>query len=266
MSRERSKKKQAELLATLPFVTPYDRPMSFADPGGDWLEEHAARVLNTPDAELGWWEFRAIFQVGLPLASYHQGVYFAPFAFKHLKERRENHLEYTSALVWFLSHHKQMLCSDQLMDDVEAAFRDCLSHWTGKFEVIHFDKAACAAKGWGLAYQDYVNGTETVIDLLENLVHYDAFAGVAIRFIETLSIPRRNPIQSAWFLEYASEYKKRNMTQRGLKKHYISITKAPIPVLEQPLLEKHAEIVIAAMVSKEQSPTYWNDTFAWLGL
>lgn len=259
MSRERWKEKQTELLATLPFVTPYDRPKSFADPGGDWSEEHAARVLDKPDAELGWWEFRAIFQTGLPLASYQQGVYFAPFAFKHLKERRENHIEYVSSLVWFLSEHKAMLDSDQMTADIERAFRACLEYWTAKFTVIHLDWEACKAKGLGDAYLEYVDGADDALQLLDELGRYKSFDYICADFVRSLSIYRGNPTQSAWYLGYCAN--RRQHTKRGRYRH------SPVPDYDdRNLIDRHVELVVRELVSKEKSPTFWNDVFAWLGI
>jgi len=244
-----------------PFRTPYPRPSTLSDPGNDWTEEDVEAILSTPNHALTWREFRALFAVGLPIGEYTESVYYLPLALEYIFHRKNEFFEFFSEVISFISEHAIRLEADQLLEPSLGVLRECFDSWTSEFIVKHYDRDACKAMGWGLLYEDLVENSGEVTELMEELVFYKTHAAVADTLFRSLADRRGDPIKSAWFLECVREMRS-GMCKNVLKKrNAIHST-----INEQPALQYHAQIVLDHMVASEPSPTYWNDTFTMLGV
>lgn len=244
-----------------PFQTPYPRPTTLSDPGNDWTEEDVEAVLSAPASRMTWRDFSALFAVGLPIGEYTESVYYLPAALEYIFHRKNGFNEFFGALISFISEHAKRLDADQLLEPSVQALRECFDSWTSKFAVRHYDREACEAKGWGLLYEDLVENSGEVTELMAELVDGKAHASLADSLFRSLADRHGDPIKAAWFLECVREMRS------GVCKNVLKNRSAIHSIInEQPLLQYHAQLVLDHLVDSEPSPTYWNDTFTMLGV
>jgi hypothetical protein len=242
----------AKLMAKFP------RPASLSDPHNDFNDKSLRDLLSTPDEEMVWSHYKNLLGPFLPAGTYQESVYFLPRAFEYLKSHEESALDLITSVIWFASEKSALLERDGLLESTRACIRDYLNQLTKQFKVLHFDRDACVAKGWGLEHFDYVLNCEAVCEGTTDLVRFSVHADLATEFVNSLALHGGDPAKAAWFLAYANS---RNDV-------YTPPDYEPIPALlsDRHLLEQAAGIVRARVVNHEPSPTYWNDTFASLEL
>jgi len=149
------------------------------------------------------------------------------------------------------------LADDGLLAECRSEIVGCLLHWTRDFTVTHFDRDACAAKGWGRRYFDYVQRSEAICETLCDLDRFARHADLADGFITRLA-SSDEPVSVGWFLELArgQDDVYHPPTRESFQRHFTDIA---LLTHKQVIAEEHLRRATA-------SPTYWNDVFTKLGL
>ena len=178
------------------------------------------KLLQQPDDQLSFNDFRTIFHWRTPAGTYEEVAYFLPLALEHMRCAPDDAREFIDGIICFASEHAVQLTKDQLFSQIEKAMRSCFEAWTNQFLVEHFDEKACQDKGWNINHYDYVNNSEIVREL-----------------IESLTTSQDKATRSAWLLEYARE--------------------AGVFMFEHGLLQRHYKSIEVTLVANEPSPTYW---------
>lgn len=235
---------------------PYPRPTRLSDPHSDFAPDTLDALLATPDSKLEWSHFRDLLGPFLPAGTYQESLYFLPLAFQCL-ESDEYALDLTTSVCWFVSEYTDDLSRDGLLDECRSKLEGCLDGWVAEFEVEHFDRDGCAAKGWQLSYFDYVHRSETVCETLCDLDRFVRQADLVDQFISRLA-SSDEASGCGWFLELA----------RAQDDAYHPPSRKSIQGLfsDADLLARKRDIVQKHLVPMTTSPTYWNDVFAKLGL
>lgn len=234
------------------FQTLYGRPSQLSDPHGDFGPQTLDPILAKADAALEWQDFRFIFQVGLPAATYEEGVYFIPLAFDFLRSKRPEAFEFTGDLIWFLAHHHKELQRDGLWAAVVAELESFLTGLAAAFEIRHFDAAASEAKGWNSPYRDYVVDSDLVLDLVDAMDKQPPLAETAAHFVKTLAAASPGSDQGRWYLEICRQF--------------TGNEPALYPPWHEPLLalvtdRERQERHLTAVLDQEPTanPSYWSD-------
>lgn len=235
---------------------PYSRPTKLSDPHFDFTPESLKELLATPDDQLQWHQLQSLLGPFLPAGTYQESVYFLPFAFAYLYHG-DNALDLTTSVTWFVSEYADDLEADGLLEECRAEIAGCLQHWIQSFTVIHFDGDACAVKGWGLRYFDYVESSETICQTLCDLDRFARLADMADTFISQLVLSDK-PASIGWFLELARAQTDvyQPPTRESFQRYFTDIA----------LLKQKQALVEDNLTPTTMSPTYWKDTFTKLGL
>ncbi|MEM6638439.1 MAG: hypothetical protein AAF610_00915 [Pseudomonadota bacterium] len=238
---------------TLIFESYYPRPIRFSDPHRDWRADRLQQILEVPDEALTSAEYRVMFAVGVPAASYEEGVYFLPYAFAHLLKDKNDALDYLPGVFRFVSFHADRLAEDRLTKPVRLAITKCFSHWTSTFAVVHYDKQACRKKGWGLDYANHVAYSEEVCDGLDYLARFHAFEDVAHQIVHALSRHDGAFVKAAWFLEIGRE-----AWSTPAQRHGDAVLEL---LLDQTAMGSAIELVKQHQSEMAANLTYWNHVF-----
>jgi hypothetical protein len=131
-------------------------------------------------------------------------------------------------------------------------------HWTREFGIIHIDSNACREKGWVILYADVVQSCEVICQCTEDLVRFRNHSDLAFDFFQSLRSHDDNATKAAWFLELA----------RACNDVYTPPDDPEIRgmLLNPEFLRNAKNVVEQQRFGFDLSPTYWNDTFATLGL
>jgi len=119
-----------------------------SDPFHDNTPAGLRDLLSKADSDLDRGDFRTLLGPHVPAGTYEEVVYFLPLAFDFIRTDPAVALDLCSSLVWFCSKYNRELSADKA---VEAARRELLGlvhQWTSRFDVTHFDRPMCLAKGW----------------------------------------------------------------------------------------------------------------------
>ena len=235
---------------------PHPRPAKLSDPHRDFTPKLLAELLATPDSQLQWNHLQNLLGPFLPAGTYQESVYFLPFAFAGLR-RDDDALELTASVTWFVSEYADNLASDGILDECRAEIMSCLLYWMRDFTVLHFDRAACAAKGWGLLCFDYVLRSEAICQTLCDLDRYNRHADLTDEFIARLA-SSDDPASVGWFLELARAQNDvcHPPVRASFHRYFSDIA---FLARKQAIAEEHLRSTTA-------SPTYWDDAFLKIGL
>jgi hypothetical protein len=237
------------------FRVPYSRPKSLSDPHHGNFEYELKELLNTPDENLTFSDFRSLLGPYLPAGTYEETCYFLPLAFTYILAHDDDALEFVTSLVWYCSEYADKLRADRILEDSRQGIRKCLDHWTKQFEVVHFDAEGCRARGWGLEHFDYVRNMEVVGQALDDLMRFFSHSDLAVAFITELC-QSNEPVKQAWFLEFL----------RGKLKGdaYCPPNYEEIDRLfeNKRRIRSLVATVKNTVVPFEKSPTYWSDSLA----
>ncbi len=249
---------------------PYRRPISLSDPYQDWPNGWLRDLLKTPDEEMDWNQFREIFQVGLPAGVYEEVVYFLPFALGYALRHPSDALEYLAGVVSWVSENDSALTRDNLREPVRNCFRHLIGGWTETFKVIHFDEQTCRSKGFGVKFYDYVENSDSVVQMIEDLLRFEKQQDLADEFVAGLAGQEDTGLQSAWLLELAHELRQRYVYWPG-RIQGENVTRLPFPtldklILDMDLLQSHLNRIRNTLVAEEPSPTYWRTLCAEIGI
>jgi hypothetical protein len=240
-----------------PLDVAYPRPTRLSDPYHDFSDDLTHAILAKLDSELAWDDFQNILGPFLPAGTYEESVYFLPLALEYIAAHDDNALDLITSIVWFISEYADRLAADGLLAGSRERVGECFRMWTSRFEVIHFDRAACRAKGWGLTYFDYVKYAEVVCVGTSDLVRFVRHADLAKDFFRSLADYGSDAVRAAWFLEMSRSqddvyHPPEHKTIRQL-------------LADESLIRSAAALVRSSLVAGEHSPTYWRDTFAAVG-
>lgn len=240
-----------------PLDVAYPRPSRLSDPHHDFSDDFTRAILAKPDSELAWNDFKNILGPFLPAGTYEESVYFLPLAFEHIATHDDYALDLVTSIVWFVSEYADRLAADGLLVGSRGRVGECFGIWTSRFEVTHFDHAACRAKGWGRAYFDYVKNVEVVCEGMCDLVRFVRHADLAEDFFRSLADHGSDPVKAAWFLEMS-----RSRTDVYHPPEHESIRRL---LADESLIASATSVVRSSLAASEPSPTYWQDTFAAVG-
>jgi hypothetical protein len=159
----------------------------------------------------------------------------------------------------FVLNTADRLASDNVVEAARAELGALLREWTARFAIVQFDKSACASKGWSLGHFDLVEMSETVCEMLCDLVRYTRHADIAEQFIVDLVDFDANPVVAAWLLELIRS------------REDVAYRPPRLPCLEEAsidhrLLRTAYEATQTNEQIRESSPTYWRDTLSKLGI
>jgi hypothetical protein len=235
----------------------YRRPGVLSDPFHDNNSASLRDLLLKQDSELQWGDFKTILGPHLPAGTYAESAYFLPLALDHLLAKPADALDLCSSVVWFCAEYNGRLEEDRVLPAVRARLGGLLRKWTERFSVVHFDRSACLTKGWQLSHFDLVEMSETVCEMLCDLVRYTRYSDIAEQFVADMVGFGGNATKAAWLLELI----------RSREDVYCP---PPMPVLElasvdHDLLHRAYGLVLEHGIGKD-SPTYWNDTLSKIGL
>lgn len=176
------------------------RPRELSNPYCEFLDECVAELLAMSDEDLGGEEFSDLFSP-VSMGSFEETAYYLPLAFRFMQEKGEGSGDCIVGFAFWLSHHAEALGKLGADKYVVAELGLVLQSWTSEFNVRHYDEAACRAKGWVLRYDDNVENSEDLAQLVHCLVEEGVFARVAEGFVATLA-ESASPLAAAWFLEF----------------------------------------------------------------
>ena len=91
-----------------------------------------------------------------------------------------------SDIIYFISREKKALEKDGVFKHCCSALEQCFDSWTTEFKVIHYDKEACKKKQWTLEYEDIVENSQMVCELVDDLCNY-ALADLATKLVNSLA-------------------------------------------------------------------------------
>ena len=236
----------------------YPRPARLSDPHRESSKALTRAILAKPDNELAWSDFKEILGPYHPAGTYEESVYFLPLALEYIVSHDDVDLELVTPIIWFISEYADRLAADGLLPGARGRVSECFQMWTSRFEVIHFDHAACREKQWSLTYLDYVKNVEVVCVGMGDLVRFGRHVDLAEGFFRSLADHGSDPVKAAWFLEMS----------RSLTDVYTPPDHAAIRELltAENLIRSAAAVVKSSLVAGERSPTYWRDTFEAVGL
>ncbi len=217
-------------------------------------------ILETPDEQMTWWHYRQILGPFLPAGSYEEAAYFLPRAFDYLRSHDDDALDLVTSLAWFISEHQPKLEVDGALEACRHLMESCLDQWTAEFTIVHFDHAACQEKGWRLRYFDYVKHSEVVAEGTCDLIRFTANADLAIGLYQRMAREGSNPVEAAWFLEFARQHFTNDV--RKPPKHG-EITKI---IEDKRIAERSAQLVASGLDGFADFPSYWRDTFNSLAI
>lgn len=253
------------------------RPIKISNQGCCYSDARVASIAKKPVEQLGWDDYRVLFDIARCVGQYSELVYFLPFALDYLARQPDDSIECQHQIVNFCSVEAPSLERDGLLEECRSALTRCFDRWTGSFEVIHFDRSKSAEKGWGLPYFDMVKHSDVVADFIEELVRRRAHADLAVRLIASLA-ESGDPVKSAWLLEYARQARDHYSTfhdpnYRGDTRDSVDALMTPSKstsirtlVQDSALLRKHYQSIKDSLVKRAKSPTYWGDACVLLGI
>jgi len=274
------------------FKTLYGKPKTLTDRYDECSVEVITRVLQKPEAELGWNDFNLLFRAGVAAASYEEGVYFLPEAFAFLRRnRKDDGVNCIADVIWFISEHAERLGRDGLLEECREQVRALLAEKTREFVVCHWDKTTHPERCGKRDHYDYVQNSQLVETALEALLRFRALWAWADEFLDTLFSARGEPVKSAWFLELLQQsphwifFKPvgEASAERGFVKQQIQATRGlagvweelqqrnpsldyPVQLAPEPAqVEYHANVVRTCGALFAEHLTYWADLFRKVG-
>lgn len=249
------------------------RPYRLSNQNCCYSDDAIAEIDAKEIAAVTWNDFEAIFALSGCTAEYDEQVYYLPLALRYLLEHPGDGSEFAAGLTYFIASHQDRLAPDGFLEPSLAQLRACLEEWTATFQVVHFDAAACAAKGWRRDHSDYVENSWALRELVDVLLRYE-LGQLAEEWVESLIGMRRSPQASAWLLEYAREERTSyEYYSRGdrVPRHIDMTPSKRSPrifntLMSNLLLQTAYDEIKDTIVASERSPTYWPDLVGSLGL
>jgi hypothetical protein len=231
-------------------------------------------------------EFRAIFHFGV-LGTFEELAYFLPLALRCMFRNPDDALEFMNGVIFFISDSTEELKNASLLEPSRDALTKIFHKWTEAFKVVHYDKDACKAKGWVLEYDDIVENSQIVCELIDELWRRKTHKDLADDLTKSLANQFQSRVKSAWLLEYAYRTKSSYEfwdSPRGLHVHKETVAylgeefrpliekTSSVPtkgsdvignlIHDSSLLQKHYEFIAETIVSNEP----WSTIRKGLGL
>jgi hypothetical protein len=249
------------------FDSELPRPTPLHNGNCCFSDEEVAAVDRKAVNDLDWRDFAVIFNVSGCAVLPDQRRWFLPYAFDYARREPELASEFMASLIYFIADRDSGLDERVIAacrEAIELLFRD----WARDFVVIHYDLAACRAKQWTIPYDDQVQRSEDLLQLLHELSRFLAWIPLAEDLFLSLIREGRSDSDAAWFLELS-----RRLIERF---GYWENTPAMIPARRAKrivalandvtqLSDAYAQIA-GTIVTSERSPSYWRDVCASLAL
>jgi len=236
----------------------YGRPRVLSDPFHDNTPASLRELLGKGDSELRWGDFKTLLGPHLPAGTYEEVAYFLPLAFDCIRTDKAIALDLCSSLVWFCSKYAEQLTADKVADAARDQLLGLLHQWTSQFVVTHFDRSMCVERGWvKLQYFDLVEKSDTVCQMLCDLVEHSAHADLSDRFIFELIDFGTNSTKAAWLLEL--------LHARNDVYHPPETQRLELASVDYTLLRSAYDLTQASDKVRGDSPTYWRDIVTDLG-
>ncbi|MFA6956715.1 MAG: hypothetical protein WC538_12665 [Thermoanaerobaculia bacterium] len=254
------------------FDTRRPRPTRLANKNCCYSNDRVHAIdLKEFDA-LEWTDFQVIFTISGCTAEYDQQVYYLPAALNCLLDQAYDGIEFLPGVIYFASRNAERLDTDGLLVATSDALESCFRTWTERFEVLHFDEAACKAKGWQIRHFDYVRNTEAVSELLDLLVRHSSLQVVAERMVRYLVRADHRPEDSAWLLEIAKAARDGasyySFEYPDTKSKLVPANASEIQhiLMNRDLLQREFNHTKDAPIRKDTCEMYWNGLADELGL
>ncbi|NNJ25454.1 hypothetical protein [Alienimonas chondri] len=250
------------------FAVPYPRPTTFADPYNSMRPGgYAEGLLAIADDDYEEAHFHRLLDV-VDLARYEEAVYFLPLALGRLRAGGDAALELVSPISLFLKFTWLELRRDGLAEKVRDTLDACLSDWTAKFRIQHWDRDGCRAKGWRLRYCDLVHHRQAVLDTLATMAQLSDYRPAALAFLYNLAAERPvgaagDAVRSAWFLEMVRSYREGRDQFRWRRFKNTDVLAASE---DDALAARHAAAVAAGLPAFDPAATWWRDLLVLLWL
>jgi hypothetical protein len=249
------------------------RPPQLSNQNCCYSHEQMAVIDSKPLESLTWSDFEAIFALSQCTAQFQEQLYYFPFALQYLQAKPDEGNELLPGLVYFTASHREALDRAGFLAPALAALRGCFTIWTSAFQIRHFDKIACAQKGWQVDHSDYVEHSAAVRELIDVLLRY-GLAPLAEDLVESWVSVGSRPEDSAWLLEFAKEEREAyeyychertvppdvDMTPSKRSKRIVAL------ITDNVRLQAEYDRISENLVANEQSPTYWADLTSSLGI
>lgn len=248
------------------------RPAKLSNRNCCYSDEQIRKIDRKEESQLDWRDFDAIFAISGCTATYDEQVYYLPGALTYLIEHPSEGAEFVADIAYFLSKEAGRLTEENLLaPSIDALWR-AFRAWTSEFAVVHFDEAACRAKGWRLDHGDYVENSDSLRELIDVLLRYHTHAHVAEEMVASWLRPDRRAEDSAWLLEFAKEQRH---AYEFFSREYPGKDRETTPtrfstiypiISDTSLLRDEFARIRDTLVARTPSPTYWPDLLKALSL
>ena len=210
------------------FKTPYKKPKKFTADFSDFSPKVAKDILKLNDSELTWWHFQVIFHFDCCAGTYEECCYYLPLAIEHFHNKPEDSYEIIANVLYFIDKNQQRLQADGIFDKCKKALLEALNILTQSFNIMHFDKEQCQAKGWKGDFVNIVQNSDTVNALVDACVDYESLNSVVTDFMQTVS--------KEWFNELYRHYQEDFIPQKNIS--FYSELFSDVSNVKQPLDDK----------------------------
>lgn len=234
----------------------HSRPGALPLSGFDFDDEAQTIALRTRDDCLVWWHFQCLF---VPAGSYAQIVYFVPFAFRYLFERRPEFSDVIPSLVRWIAQNTTDLDDEGLLAPTRQNLLACLEQWTGDFHIEGTSPAHLRA------LFERPKNSEVVVETLLELMRHEPLADLAALFLRSLSFRSSSPFQLAWFLALSHDLPQPPLVRR--RTDTIPLPADVTALLNDPHLRQHAaQVVLNRLAPLPDQAAYWDHLFSSLGI
>jgi hypothetical protein len=246
-------------MAIAEFRVPHPRPKKLSDPHYDFTEKLLAKLLATPDDQLGRQHYTQLLGPHLPAGTYDESVYFLPGAFQYmLRQDVSDALELITPIIGYISYNQKCLQEDGILEGALDCVRELFAYWTSRFQVIRLARQPSQEQRRTIKYFYYVENQAEIVFTTSELVRFSTNAALAEEFVRDLALNSNNPIKAAWFLAYScSQYDPYHPPL------YPPITRL---INDEEYLLNAAIVVEEHVVPKERFPEYWHDVLIKLGM
>lgn len=172
---------------------PYSKPHQLSDPFFDFMGCDLDRILQTPEAELGWGELSWIFNSYLPAGNYPECAYYLPYALEFI-QTEEGYELIANVLIW-LSEYQDDLRRDGLLEPVLDVLETMCVDWLSQFELKSYSN-------WRIAPKWIFH----VSDLFSGLHEIEKLAPFRTRFTRHFCSPPMTYEKAGWFCAIADKF------------------------------------------------------------
>ncbi|MEN9362649.1 MAG: hypothetical protein RL095_4184 [Verrucomicrobiota bacterium] len=230
------------------------KPQRLSDPHYDFDPQELTFLLAKNVHAMTWVDYQNLFGPILPAGTYDELRHFVPHFVRFLWDHPECRLDLVHAWAGFAGENWGEICGDRAADYVHAVHRALLAEFTRQFDITHYDRDACAAKGWRSPHFDHVQGAEALNQFLCKLWEYESQRPIAWEFLQHLADFGDDCVRCFWFLE--------------LSKSRFEVYSPPYAAEVTALLENPNTLgkALNLILKHQVEGSYWDDTLQKLGI